>query len=686
MKRSVLMMLAFALACVLAVPAYAQQPSPGGQGIDNLHASMQAAINTGNVNNLGLAWHIGTNEPVSHAAVYDNGRVYFADWGGMVYAADAKSGNVIWKKQVEQPEMEWPWHGFAGTGTIANGMLIEASVEGNAFGIDINTGDVKWQTHFAQDPQGGNIGHLLTNNGMVYIGLESVAEPLSKKRPEDKINFQGSVMALNVSNGNKVWERQLVQAPQNGVAVWGSFALDPEMNALFFGTGNNYTGNSTSMSDSVIAVNAQNGDVLWSHQLLANDVWVKDHPVGPDWDFGTGPQLFEANVNGQSRKLLGIGQKSGYYWALDRQNGGVVWNTVVGYGAVGGGMRGDSSVGNGTIFAWSNNNYADSNPQEHPMNVKALDTATGSIKWSDTGVQPAAGTSAGFLSNDVYFVGSLDGKIRGYRASDGQKVWESSSDQGAVASSLVVAGDTLFSGAGVPSAFGGTPATNGMFAYSLQGNAQQQPGQGQQPSQGQPQMGNISTACEGQSSANGGRFFPQTGCSMSGAFLNYWQTNGGLDVFGYPIGPEQQFNGMTIQPFERTIFELHPENQPPYNVLLSRVGVEALQQQGTDWWTFPKADPSAPHYFAETGHAIDPQFWNYWSSHGPNLGDPGTSFRESLALFGYPISQPMTMDGPNGETYTVQWFERARMEYHPNNPQPYQVLLGRLGAEIAANK
>jgi hypothetical protein len=117
-------------------------------------------------------------------------------------------------------------------------------------------------------------------------------------------------------------------------------------------------------------------------------------------------------------------------------------------------------------------------------------------------------------------------------------------------------------------------------------------------------------------------------------------------------------------------------------VLLGRLGVEILEVQGRDWQTFPKADPSAMHYFEETGHAIAPEFWDYWSSLGLDYGDPGVSFRESLLLFGYPISEAGVETNEDGDTVLTQWFERAVFEWHPGNEAEFQVLLRRLGAEF----
>ena len=92
-------------------------------------------------------------------------------------------------------------------------------------------------------------------------------------------------------------------------------------------------------------------------------------------------------------------------------------------------------------------------------------------------------------------------------------------------------------------------------------------------------------------------------------------------------------------------------------------------------------------FFPETGHTIAGDFRRYYETHGLELGDRGVSPRESLALFGYPVSQPFVEANPeNGERYTVQYFERARFELHPENAEPYRVLLGRLGALSLARR
>src|SRR3954451_7023843 len=96
---------------------------------------------------------------------------------------------------------------------------------------------------------------------------------------------------------------------------------------------------------------------------------------------------------------------------------------------------------------------------------------------------------------------------------------------------------------------------------------------------------------------------------IEGRFRQYWEQNGGLAVFGYPISFAQMQpasrGSMLTQYFERNRLELHPETAPPYDVLLGRLGDDRLQRQGRRWQAFPKAAEKAGcRYFSETGHNL----------------------------------------------------------------------------------
>jgi hypothetical protein len=171
-------------------------------------------------------------------------------------------------------------------------------------------------------------------------------------------------------------------------------------------------------------------------------------------------------------------------------------------------------------------------------------------------------------------------------------------------------------------------------------------------------------------------YFAQTGHTLRGKFLTYWQQYGGLAQFGYPLteeffepsGPNN--SPLQVQYFERNRFELHPENQPPYDVLLGTLSREFRAQDPP-----PPQLPSPALYFPETGHNLSGKFLDYWQSHG------------GLAVHGYPITEAVMEQSTNGKEYLVQWFERSRMELHPENAgSEYEVLLGLEGRQLSEKK
>ena len=173
------------------------------------------------------------------------------------------------------------------------------------------------------------------------------------------------------------------------------------------------------------------------------------------------------------------------------------------------------------------------------------------------------------------------------------------------------------------------------------------------------------------------RCFAETGQCVQGRFLAYWEAHGGLALNGYPLGEETSQtleNGQTliVQYFERTRLEYHPRNVgTPYEVLLGQFGRHILATV-PDAPTAPTQAEAGSTYFPTTGHNVGPRFATYWMDHG------------GLAQFGYPLSEPFAQTLEDGQPYTVQYFERARFEYHPENAAPYDVLLGQFGRRILA--
>jgi hypothetical protein len=171
------------------------------------------------------------------------------------------------------------------------------------------------------------------------------------------------------------------------------------------------------------------------------------------------------------------------------------------------------------------------------------------------------------------------------------------------------------------------------------------------------------------------RTFPETGMVVRGRFLTYWRANGGLAQQGYPITEERQevspTNGKlyTVQYFERAVFELHPQNAQPYDVLLSLLGAFRYGEKYSKGAPDQHAnDEPGSVYLPETGKRVGGTFLDYWQRNG------------GLAQQGYPISNEFTeVSDLDGKPYTVQYFERAVFERHPENKPPHDVLLSQLG-------
>ena len=181
------------------------------------------------------------------------------------------------------------------------------------------------------------------------------------------------------------------------------------------------------------------------------------------------------------------------------------------------------------------------------------------------------------------------------------------------------------------------------------------------------------------------QMFPETGKNVCDPFLAYWRDHGGLAQQGFPLSVEFLETNPTdgkqyrTQYFERARFEHHPENQPPYDVLLGLLGGEQYRAKylvapPPPFPGDPFNNPTYPQEcatFTETGQRVCSLFLAYWREHG------------GLAQQGLPLTGIVLETNPtDGKTYPTQYFERARFEFHEEIRDPqYRVLLGLLGRE-----
>jgi hypothetical protein len=180
---------------------------------------------------------------------------------------------------------------------------------------------------------------------------------------------------------------------------------------------------------------------------------------------------------------------------------------------------------------------------------------------------------------------------------------------------------------------------------------------------------------------------------VHGPFRDYWKRFGGLEVFGYPLTEQRKEGEYWVQYFERVRMEHHDQafkefpdwdnmdkaTRLRYMIKLTRLGAERVEKD-TNKAGYPKADPTrlpaGATYFPETGHSISGKMAEYWRS------------RDGIINFGYPLSEAVVeVSKTDGKPYTVQYFERTRIELHPEHAgTPYEVLLGQMGRELLASK
>jgi hypothetical protein len=175
------------------------------------------------------------------------------------------------------------------------------------------------------------------------------------------------------------------------------------------------------------------------------------------------------------------------------------------------------------------------------------------------------------------------------------------------------------------------------------------------------------------------RFFSETNHSVEGQFLYYWESNGELFRFGYPLTDAYlTTNGRLTQVFERAIFEWWPENPPEYRIQLALLGnLLAGNSRRTNPAAFIPISNGVSNgvrdYFNETGHYLNEPFRTYWKDNG------------GLPTYGFPICEEFKEASvTDGNIYLTQYFERNRFEYHPENfDTEFEILLGLLGSEYA---
>lgn len=437
-------------------------PMLGHDLSSSFHNPDESLLSTANVAELDEAWELEAIGSVNGAAAVVGDRVYVLA-GGAAYGLDAATGEPLWRNSDV---------GGTSSPAYSDGTLYVTTAAATLHALDADSGNELWQAEIDPHPQAAGFSSPVVAGELVIVGSSSTEEFSAS----GDATFRGGVVAFGRGTGDEVWRHYTVEPPFNGVAVWSSVSVDMEAGVVFGTTGNNYTGDASDTSDSIFALELETGELVWNTQLTEGDVFIISNPRSEDTDFGTNPILFDATLDGELRKLIGAGQKSGMFWALDRGSGEVMWSRQVSDGSalIGGVFNNGAFDGERLIMA--GNDGTSDGPGSEPANgesepfggadvatsvLMALDPADGSILWERQ--LPAWVWAPITIANGVGFV-SAESELQAFNVATGEKLFAFKTD-GTITSGASVAGGRVFFGSGL--AYFGTAPGNTFHALGL---------------------------------------------------------------------------------------------------------------------------------------------------------------------------------------------------------------------------
>jgi len=428
-----------------------------GYGVERTFAtSCATALGPDTVGDLERVWFHATDDVVTATPAVVGDTVYTGDWAGVVYALDRETGEERWRFQTVE-------HRNVYAGQIVSSPAV-ADVGGERrvfigagktlYGIAAADGAERWRHELGE---AGNVlepteieSSPVVVDGLVIFGYDVHNTP----------GYRAGLRAVDAATGALVWDVDLdreggqAEEPTGCVDVWSSPSVDLERGLVFAGTGNcpsspdgwgDYT-------EALFAVDLE-GAPVWSFQ--------PHEPNNDDLDFAGAPNLFRIG----DRDVVGLGNKDGTYYVVDRGTGEPVWQaeaTDPGLEQAGsnfstGGFIGGSAVSDGIVAGGTGVGPC-------PC-VHGIDAATGEILWQNE--EPAATYASAAVANGVLFLGGNDFTLRALDLATGEILW-SEEVQGAVSGGAVVAGDDLFAVAGIREpGLDERSETSGVYRFSL---------------------------------------------------------------------------------------------------------------------------------------------------------------------------------------------------------------------------
>jgi polyvinyl alcohol dehydrogenase (cytochrome) len=333
------MTLALAILALLPATAMADWPVYG-HDLSNTRDAGSEGPPAAKVPSLAQAWKFTsqTGDFTGTPAVA-GGVVVAGDQGGHVYALDAVTGKVLWSQDAGAPVTGSAAIDLDAPGGPAAFVPVAELGRPRLLALGLRDGARRWETVLTTQDNASVFGSPTFWRGTVYMGTSGPNT--------DDTRARGSLVGLDERTGALRWQTFTVPPDADGAAVWSTPAIDPATGRLYVGTGNNYHDPATETEDAILAFDAATGAMVGRFQATSGDTFAADNPAGPDYDFGASPNLIEG-PNG--RALVGEGQKSGTYWALDRATMQPVWHTAVGPGGPLGGILGSTAYDGRRVY------------------------------------------------------------------------------------------------------------------------------------------------------------------------------------------------------------------------------------------------------------------------------------------------------------------------------------------------
>jgi polyvinyl alcohol dehydrogenase (cytochrome) len=416
----------------------------------NTRYQPKPGLDAGDVPNLKLKWAFAFQGDTSRSAqpAVVGGRVFTGSASGAIYSLDAATGCILWRYDAEATVRTSITIGKAGGKSIA----YFGDVRSNAYGLDANTGQQLWKVKVEDHPASRITGGPAFYNGRLYVPVSSVEEASAMGPTYECCKFRGSIVALDGATGKQIWKTFAITDPPKpfkkttagvqlwgpaGAAVWAAPTIDAKKKVIYAGTGNSYTDVETRTTDAILAIDLENGSLLWSSQVTPKDNFTMGcmrgvncpDERGPDFDFGSSPILRE--LPGGKRVLV-CGQKSGIVWGLDPDNRGkILWQTRLGQGSALGGIEWGPTADMENAYVAISDVIT---PLGHPGGLHAVKLSTGEKLWttpppplnctaSAKGCNSAQSAAISSIPG-VVFSGSVDGHFRAFLAKTGEIIWD----------------------------------------------------------------------------------------------------------------------------------------------------------------------------------------------------------------------------------------------------------------------